>query len=447
MATAVLVALSLRHPGLRLVDFLSFTARAERILRGEDLVHALYPAGYPFALGLLQQVVNPLTAGRVLSIGGGVLAVVAAARWMGPVAALFLLVQPGLLTYGSTEGTDVLAMGLGLAALAARAEDRPALAGGLAGLAALTRYTTAALLLALLLPTTTRTRSEQLRDIGLGVLAFVVTTAPHWATALAIGSDLLPDQSRNMAIGANSPVHGLDLGTLLRLPSGLASTAPWVLSGPAVGLGLAALAIVLLVPHKLRHRLRLHPGDRLDAIRLMIWGGVHTLLVAVAFANTRLVLPSRLAFALGVALLLRRRPRLLALLTLPLALWTLPAAWQIDPAEARLAGVVNILGELEGPLARGHFLTTDPWVHRQVGGALESGTPMREVGGDPRQITPRQVAEHARLLGYALVVVDVGRVQRTYPALAPLLEDPPSTELLRPVGRCPGYRVFAVESP
>lgn len=447
VTTAVLVALSHRHPGLRLVDFLSFTARGERVLRGEDLVHALYPAGYPFILGLLQQVLDPLTAGRALSIGGGVVATVAAARWLGPVAAIFLLVQPGLLTYGATEGTDILSLGLGLAALAARAEDRPILAGGLAGLAALTRYTTAALLLALLVPTSTRNRPARLRDIGLGIAAFVVTTAPHWATALWIGSDVLPDQSRNMAIGANSPVHGLDLGTLMRLPAGLASTAPWVLSGPAVGLGMVALAMVLLLPPKAGRRLRLGTGDRFDALRLVVWGGVHAILVAVAFANTRLVLPSRLAFALGVALLLRRWPRLLAALTIPLALWTLPAAWQIGPAESRLAGVVEILNGLQGPLARGHFLTTDPWVHRRVGGALESGTPMREVGGDPRQITPQQVADHARLLGYALVVVDVGRVQRTYPALAPLLDDPPGTDVIRPVGRCPGYRVFAVDSP
>ena len=145
-------------------------------------------------------------------------------------------------------------------------------------------------------------------------------------------------------------------------------------------------------------------------------------------------------------LLLRRWPRLLGALTLPLALWTLPAAWTIDAAEERLAEVVEILSSLEGPLARGHFLTTDPWVHRRAGGALETGTPLRELGGDPRQLTPERVAEHARLLGYRLVVVDVGRVQRTYPALAPLLDTPPSSELLRPVGRSPGYRVFAVDS-
>ena len=447
VAAAVLLALSLRHPGLRLVDFLSFTARGERVLRGEDLVHALYPVGYPFVLGLLQSAVDPLTAGRALSLVGGVVAVAATARWLGPVAGLFVLVQPGVLTFGATEGTDLLAVGLGLGALAARSEDRPTVAGVLAGLAALTRYTTAALLLALLVPTASGNRRSQIRDVGLGIAAFTVTTAPHWATALLTGASLLPDQSRNMAIGASAPVHGLDLDTLLRLPQGLASAAPWVLSGPAVGIGIAALLALILLPGKVRSRTGITSADRLDALRLGTWAIAHTTLVAVAFANTRLVLPSRLALALGVAVALRGRPRMLAVLSLPLALWTVPAAWQVGPAEERLAGVVAILEGLDGPLARGHFLTSDPWVYRRAGGALESGTPIREVGGDPRQITPFQLAENARLRGYSLVVVDVGRVQRTYPALAPLLDDPPGTDVLRPVGRSPGYRVFAVASP
>lgn len=447
IAIAMLAVLSDRHPGLRLVDFLSFSARADRVLRGEDLVHALYPVGYPLSLGALSTAADPLVAGRLLSALGGVTAVVAAARWLGPAAGLFLLVQPGVLTFGATEGTDMLAVGLGLAALSARTEDRPGIAGVLAGLAALTRYTSAALLLALLVPTASGDRRTQLRAIGLGVATFLLTTTPHWLVALWTGGSVLPDQSGNMAIGANARIHGLGLHTLVRLPDGLASAVPWVLSGPAVGLGLIALLIVIFLPKRARDRVQLEGTDRLDALRLAAWGGAHMLLVAVAFANTRLVLPTRLVLALGVALALRRWPRTLVVLTIPLALWTLPAAWQIGPGEERLAGVVDILEDLDGPLARAYFLTTDPWVYRQAGGQLESGTPIREVGGDPRRIGPEQVADYARLRGYGLVVVDVGRVQRTYPALAPLLDTPPTTDALHPVGRCPGYRVFALTAP
>ena len=81
LATVVLAALSARHPGLRLVDFLGFSTRAHRLFAGEDLVHPLYPVGYPAVLGLLQQCsLPPLAAGRTLSVLAGVTAVVVTTR-------------------------------------------------------------------------------------------------------------------------------------------------------------------------------------------------------------------------------------------------------------------------------------------------------------------------------------------------------------------------------
>jgi len=440
----LLAALSLQHPGLRLVDFLGFSARGHRLLGGDDLVHALYPVGYPFLVGILQSTpLSPMAAGRLLSIGAGGLAVGAATRWLGPVAGLWLLVQPALLTYGATEGTDLPAFALGLTALALRASHRPVLAGVGLGLAALTRYTALALLPAILWPPPgARARSRATVRV---LAAFGLTTAPHWGLAWLTGASVLPDQSSNFAIGANAVVHGLDVATLARLPAHLGAAVPFVFSGPGVGVGTAALVITALWCW------RRGPPERLDAaIRLGCWAGIHVGLVALAFANARLVLPTRLGLALGLALMLRSRPRLLAALSLAIGIWTLPAAWSRSTGEANLQEIVAVMESLEGPLRTGHFLTTDPWVHRKSGDRLDTGTPMREAGGDPRTLDATRIAAFARSRGDLLIVVDIGRVQRTYPGLAPLLNTPhTATDAgLRAVGRSPGYRVFAVqESP
>lgn len=439
LAVAVLTTLSWRHPGLRLVDFLGFSARGHRLLSGEDLVHPLYPSGYPALLGLLQAgPFDPITAGRVLSIGAAALAVGVVSRWLGPAAGVWLLVQPVFLTYGASEGTDLPAFALGLTALALRSSKRPALAGAALGLAALTRYTSAALLPVVLWPHAEDTHRK--RTFGMALGAFIATTLPHWGVALVTGAPVLPDQSSNFAIGANAVVHGLGVDSLARLPSGLASAVPFVFSGPGVGLGLLALVIAAILSARAR--------TSTDApLRLGAWGLIHVTLVAVAFANTRLVLPTRLAWALGLAVLLRSRPRILLGLSVAVGLWTLPPAWSRSTGEVRLTEVVDLLASLDGPLRTGHFLTTDPWVHRRNGARLESGTPMREAGGDPRTLDARRIADFARARGDVLVVVDVGRVHATYPGLTPLLQssDTATQAGLRPVGRTPGYRVFAVE--
>ena len=441
LAVLLLTALCTRHPGLRLVDFLGFSARGHRMLAGSDLVHPLYPSGYPFLVGILQAVgLPPLWAGKLLTISAAATSVAVVTRWLGPVAGLWLLVQPAFLTFGSTEGTDLPAFAAGVAAIALRSTHRPLAAGACLGGAVLLRYTSAALLPIILWPPTTE--PHRLRSLFRTAIAFGLCTLPHWGVALATGSPLLPDQSSNFAIGASTVVRGFGMEVLTRIPESLTAALPFVFSGPGVGLGLVALVGVGL--WELRQP---GPGRSDAALRLGSWGAIHLLLVATAFANTRLVLPTRLAFALGVALLLQSRPRLLAAVSLLVAVWTLPASWSRSPGERNLAGIVEVLEQLDGPLRTAHFLTTDPWVYRTNGSRLDAGTPLREAGGDPRALDAQQVATFARSRGDLLLVIDVGRVQRTYPGLHPLLEttDAARSAGLQPVGRSPGYRVFAVQ--
>ena len=128
LAAAVLALLSQDQLGL--VDFISFAGRARRLRDGLDLVHPLYPVGYPALLSAVTAVVGDvLHAGKVLSIMGGALAIAATARLVGPLPALWLLAQGALLQWGSVEGTDMPAAALTLACLAAAVERRPLLAG------------------------------------------------------------------------------------------------------------------------------------------------------------------------------------------------------------------------------------------------------------------------------------------------------------------------------
>ena len=70
-----------------MVDFISFSSRAWRLTRGEDLFHGLYPVGYPALLavghGLLGDV---LVAGKVISTIAAIGVVLATARWLGAAA-------------------------------------------------------------------------------------------------------------------------------------------------------------------------------------------------------------------------------------------------------------------------------------------------------------------------------------------------------------------------
>lgn len=441
----VLAALSHQHPGLRLVDFISFSTRGQRVWAGLDLVHPLYPVGYPALVGLLQGILgDPILAGRLVSGAAGALLAGVVAHSLGAGAGLWVLGLPVVLTFGATEGTDLLAAAWCLAALFARDHRRPALAGSLAAMACLTRYTGLAVLLAVWIPP----RDTRLsRDLPRLLGAFVLCTAPHWAVALATGTSMVPDSSLNMSIGANARVDGLGWDVLARWPGNVAAAWAWVSPGPGVGVGLAGLIATATAPRAWAGRAHL-PDKPRQSVRLLVYGAAHLGLVALAFANTRLVLPTRLAWSLGVAVALSRYPKILAGAAILLCVWTLPAAWPVSAAETRLAGITAALADLDAPLSEAHFLTTDPWVYRVGEGVLQPGLPVREVGGDPRALRPRALADFARLRGHGLVVVDVGRVQRTYPALAPMLDtEAPEVEQagLTLVTRAPGYRVYAVQ--
>ena len=129
------------------------------------------------------------------------------------------------------------------------------------------------------------------------LLALGIAGAPHWAVALWTGASVLPDQSYNLAIAAGHPTSLFSWESLLRLPMGALRAAAFsigdgwiralILCG-ALGLGIGALR-----------------GDR-RALGLGAFALAHLLLIGLAFANPRLVLPTTLALGLGWAFLLPR---------------------------------------------------------------------------------------------------------------------------------------------
>lgn len=421
-AGALLFALSLRHPGLRLVDFLSFASRPDRLLAGQDWLNGLYPVGYPALIGAGGAVVGSrFWCARLLAAAAGAGSVYAVARWLHPVLGAWLLAQPLLLQYGATEGTDLPAVALGFGALAL-APCRPLLAGAVLGAGLLVRYTAGAALPAVLLLAGRRGALRALLGLGLA-------TVPHWGAALVLGRSVLPDQSFNLAVGAGAPTTLA--GAVARWPSGLWRAVAPYLSQPAAVVGVMGLGLAALVDRRAR--------------ALLLWAAVHLALVALAFANPRLLLPTLLIVALGLPLLAVRWRWGRWAVGLAAAVWGVLAvgpAWERSPQELARSQVVAEVSTLPGPL-----LSTDPWVHRRVGTRLEPSVPPRELGGDPRALTPAALAEGARQRGFSTVVIDRARVSRTYPALAPLLAAPPAGAGLERVAEVERYVVYRVVRP
>lgn len=389
VAALTLGGLALAHPGLRFVDFLSFAGRARRLLDQQDLVNGLYPVGYPaLLLGARLALGDVLVAGKLLSVLAGVLAAWAAARLTHPAVALALVATPVFLTWGSTEGTDLLAAALALASLAT--VERPALAGALLGAACLTRYTGIAALPAVLLLTR-----------GRALPTFALATAPHWLTALILHMPVMPDQSGNMAIGAG-PGPGAPLW--VRWPAGAERAAV-----DAFGTIWAGLGLVGLLVGSLR---RQRPAMGLLSLALL-----HVAGVGLAFSNSRLVLPATLAATLGWAWLVpeRRRPWL-ALAALAL-IFQLPGQARVDPDERALA-------EISAVPAPEPVLTTNPLYHQRIDGWLASGIVLRSLGADPRRLDPSALSELAERRGFRAVAIEAGRVSATYPKLSPLARGP-----------------------
>ena len=396
VAVAALGTLAALHPGLRFVDFIGFSGRAHMLLEGRDLVHPLYPVGYPAVLLATRWLTGDvLVAGKVLAVLAGAGAALAVARLLGPWAALWLLAQGALLEWGATEGTDMAAVSLALGALAAAHHKRPVLSGALAGAACLVRYTAVAVVpVALLLA------GQPLRFLA----ALLLSTAPHWGLALALGRSPFPEQSYNLAIAAGRPAALWSLDTLQRWPRGLrqavmAAASGWPSRVAAAGLLWAAWR-----------------RDR-RAWALLGLAGLHCAVLGLAFANPRLALPATLALSLGAAWLLPRW--WLAVPALALGAWNVWQAATPSPSEIRLDEVVAATADLPGP-----FLSSSPWFYQQRDGWIIASVPLREAGTDPRSLSPAALLRFARDHGFRYVAVEPGRVQVTYPGLTPLLRQP-----------------------
>ncbi len=403
-----MVGVGLAHPGLRFVDFIGFSARARQL--PENLVDPLYPIGYPLLLRLVKTLCgDALLAGRALSTAGAVLAVALVQRRLGTVSAAAIAATAGWMTFGSTEGTDMLAAALILGALTHSGWR----AGALLGAALLVRYSAIAAVPIVLMTRDWRTWA-----------ALVAVTAPHWLVALATGAPLLPDQHANIAIGAAGGPGLWSWHTLERLPMGV-----WRAVGemePLAWVGAVGLLTGLRDPR----------GQPSSARRLLAFAVLHLVMLGIVFSRPRLALPATLALAAGCAWLLRWRWTPL-LLVLPAA-WNLKESLRSTPQEENLQPILEATATLEGS-----FLSTSPWFCTRDQGWLKPATNMRELG-NPRTVTPDRVARWSIDQGMDYVVVDLGRSTATWPLLRPLTlgEAPEGLNLEHQVG---GWAVYSVE--
>ena len=407
LALAVVVAVGLAHPGPRFVDFIGFSARARQL--PEALVDPLYPIGYPVLLRLLKPLCGDvLLAGRALSTAGAVLLVALFQRRLGTVPAAAIAATAGWMTFGSTEGTDMLAAALTLGALTHSGWR----AGALLGAALLVRYSAIAAVPVVLMT----------RDWRTWVAALVVT-APHWLIALFTGGSLLPDQQANIAIGAAGGPGMWSWHTVERLPMGI-----WLAvrdMEPLAWVGALGLLTGLRDPR----------GQPSSARRLLAFAVLHVVMLGIVFSRPRLALPATLALAAGCAWLLRWRWTPLLLL-LP-AGWNLSESLRSTPQEQSLRPILEATTTLEGT-----FLSTSPWFCTREQGWLVPAKNMRELG-NPRTVTPDRVARWSIDHGIDYVVVDVGRIPASWPRLHPLMlgEAPAGLTVELQVGDWTVYRV------
>ncbi len=437
-ALALLADQAVAHPELRLPDFVPFATRARRLLEGEDWLSPRYPVGYPLALALSKLATGTVwVGGRSLAVLSGGLAVLVAARWLGPVAGLWLLASPALLEFGATAGTDMPAVALALAALAVARPGREQagaafVAGLLAGAAAMCRYPAALVVPVVLLALLPRA-PERGKALALALVGVALATLPHWGAALAGAGPLLPDPTENAAIGAGA----VPQGALARLGGGVRRAAGLALSTWPARIGAVGLLAGLL---------------RRDgrAVALLSLGGLHLGLLGFFFANDRLVLPATVVATLGVAFLMPRRARgfrvlapVAGMLSGAILLWrAVPAARQVGPAELARAEIVDAARPLPG-----RFASSSPWFYLpRADGWIEAPVLLKAAvpaGASPGGMQPDALLGWARGSGIRYVVLDVGRVQRTYPALKPMLSAPPAGTAL--VARSQGWRLFDLD--
>lgn len=414
-ALLTLTIVATAHPALRFVDQIRFSERAQRLLEGRELLDGLYPVGYAALLAAAHALGGDvLLVGKAASVLAGVGAVWAAARFLGPAVALWMLAQTAFVAWGSTEGTDMPAAALSLGAVAAAHAGRGGVAGALLGLACLTRYTAAAALPAVLLATPAGERRAVL-------LAAFLVTAPHWATAAILGRSPLPSQEQNLLIGAGHPAALLSLDTLLRWPAGFGRSL--LHAAPDWPTRVAALGLVVGLVRR----------DRRAAILALLVAS-HCALVGLAFANPRLALPAGLAITLGLFWLIPSKG--VALAGVGLLALHLPAARRADSQERARGELAAACATLEGA-----FVTNSPWFYARREGWLTGGIQLYGLA-HPRGLTPATLRTAVLGTGAGHVVLEVGRVKRDTPGLLGLVTA--ETDGFVPAAHAPGWRVYAV---
>lgn len=412
------------------MDFISFAERAARLTEGVDLVNPRYPLLYPLALALGARLAELLLVGKLLSVLAGAAAVAAAARWLSPAAALWLLLQPAMLQWGSTEGTDMPALALSLWAIERAAAGRGLAAGLLAGAAAMVRYPAGVVLLVVLLGLSGGEPVGRGRRLGLAALGFLLLTLPHWGLALAGLGPLLPQAGENLEIGMGggppAPFAERYLRGLLNALRGLADgpeVPRW--QGPVLALGALGLLVGLV-----RRDPRARP--------LLALGLSHLAVLGLFFSTPRLLLPLSLSLALGLAFL----PRGLVLAAAALlGVLSLPPALRQDPADAAREELV-----LAARAVPGRQASSSPWFYQRLpDGGLRGAVLLREAippGQSPAWLDPPRLRAWAQREGIVAIALDGGRVHRTYPALRPLLRG--EVEGFTLLAESPGWRLLGV---
>ena len=418
----ILTVLAARNPGVVFVDVIAFSARAMALTEGRRSMDGLYPVGYPLVLMVGKMIVGDvLIVAKGVSVLAGVGAVACgiavtmqrhATAMAGGIVSAWVLSQPGVLQWGTTEGTDLPAAALSLAAIIL-ASQRPALAGALAGAACLCRYTAvAAVPIVLVLARDRR-----------ALFTLALTTSPHFLGAAIAGISPLPRQEENIVIANGSPAALLSMETMRRWPVGFARAVATSARDWATWVGAAGLLVGVVRRDKV-------------AFGLVGFAMAHAALLGVAFSNPRLVLPGTLALVLGAAWLTSWRVGSGAVAAATIASFVshAPAAFAIDKAAAGRALVA-------AELPAGPWLATSPWLYEQRDGWVIPTIQLSGLGlrRDARAAEIHPAAEREGASG---VVLEGSAIRRDYPALASFYEKGEDGFVV--VVRRSGYRAYAV---
>lgn len=421
LAAAVLGWGATRY-GLHFVDLVGFSRRGAELAAGLPASDGLYPLGFPSLLALGHAAgLDVLTTARGLSVLFGVVLVALTGARLAPAAGLWLLVQSPLLSWATTEGTDLPATGLALGAVLTAAHPR--VAGLLLGGALCLRWTAGAWVPAVLFAAEPGTRRT--------LAAFVIAgTAPHWLACAWCGTLVLPNQDMNLAMAAGPgapPAAAGTLAALHRIPAGLGRALPQVLPNLVSHAGAALLALACVLPGVDRQA----RADRRLALALFIGGSLHTLALAAVFANPRLALPATLAAAMGLPVFLARlRPWGAPVVTMAGALCLVAAGWtgwRTLPALATPAPEVELVAALQSALALGDtpivgpVMTNSALAHTEFDGWLQPGIQLGGLYVTPRT-TPADLAAVADARGLTVLVLDPTRHRREHPGLAALYD-------------------------